>query len=433
MSQTRLPQAYRQKVLDRFARYVQVGTSSREAAPADRCPSTPGQLDLARLLHEELVALGASDVVTSEGGYVYATIPSLPAAGVPVKLPIIGLMAHLDTSEAAPGAGVRPRVIESYDGSDIAYPDDPALRLTVAENPVLKECVGHTLVTASGRTLLGADDKAGLAETMTLVEYLLHEGVPHGELRLCFNPDEEIGRGMDRIDLSRFHPDFAVTLDGGKLGEIEGECFNAATATVVIKGTNVHPGEAKDKLVDAALIMSQVVAGLPAATRPEHTEGREPYLFPYRFDRVDTEECRFQVLLRAFDLQGLAWMEEELRTRCTLVQQKYPGATLEIGVEQKYRNMKAVLDQHPEVMRRLREACEIQGVKIIDKPIRGGTDGATLSIRHGIPTPNVWAGGVNMHSRLEWISLEWMVSAIETMVTMIGLYAGRTRGEAAAA
>lgn len=424
-----LPPAYIARLLNRFLRYVTVNTQSNGRAPEGCCPTTPGQYELATMLADELAACGAVDVRLADNGYVYATVPSNLPANHPAraKLPVIGLMSHLDTAAEAPGQDVRPRVVQDYDGSDLGYPDDPHLKLTVAENPELACCLGHTLVTASGQTLLGADDKAGLAEIMTVVEYLSREGVPHGEIRVCFNPDEEIGRGTDHIDLAKFPVQCAYTVDGGTLGEIEDECFNAATAEITITGKSVHPGYAKGKMVNAYRVLARIIDRLPEEALPENTDGRAPYRFPYALTSKEPSpgNVSFAFLLRAFTEKELTEMEVGLRRLCREAEEQFPGATVEVKVKQQYRNMKSVLDQHPLVMEVLEAACRQQGVATIKKPIRGGTDGSALSINHGIPTPNIWTGAMNMHGQREWISLRWMTSAVETVLATLALWVER--------
>lgn len=416
---------YRRKLLDRFRRYVAVETTSDSTVSEEQCPTTLCQFDLAEMLATELYKLGCQDVHVSRPGYVYATLPENLPEGHPAKdrIPAVGLMAHLDTAEAHSGKGVNPRVIANYQGEDITFPDDSELILRASDNPELANCHGFTIITASGKTLLGADDKSGVAEIMTIVEYLIRENVPHGEIRVCFNPDEETGHGTSHIDLKEFAVRYAFTLDGGREGEIEDECFNAKSAKVLIHGVNVHPGYAKGKMVSALRVFSWIMSGLPEEYFPENTEGREPYCFPDDCTSVPTvEKFEANFLLRAFTEQELAAVETILRNLCQQAEAQFPGSKITVDIKDGYRNMKAVMDQHPVVMELLESACWVQDIVPVYKPIRGGTDGSALTLRYNIPTPNIWSGSMNFHSRLEWVPLEWMASAVETTLAMTSLW-----------
>jgi len=424
-----LPPKYRERLLDRFLMYVKVDTTSDERVPEGQCPTTACQFDLAHLLAAILRGLGVRDVCVSDQGYVYGTVPESLPDGHPAKgkVPVIGLMSHLDTSQDQPGKDVKPRVIVDYQGQDIPYPDDPALVLRPSENPELLNCKGCTIVTAGGKTLLGADDKAGIAEIVTIVEYLVRENIPHGEVRICFNPDEETRRGTDHLDLEKFPVQYAYTLDGGRQGEIEDECFNAKTARVVIKGVDVHPGYGKGKMVNAFRVFAWIVDNLPEDQLPETTEGRQPYRSPdicLSLPTVGKFEIDF--LLRAFTKPELDDMESLLRILCHHAEMKFDGAQVTIDVKQDYENMKSVLDQHPLVMELLESACRRQGITPVRKSIRGGTDGSALTLEYGVPTPNMWSGAMNWHSKLEWVPLEWMVSAAETTLKMLTLWVERS-------
>lgn len=416
-----LPLEYQQGLFRRFMTYVRIDTTSSSKSTSS--PSTPGQLKLAELLREELLTLGLADVFKDEFGYVYATLLANFEGEHPV--PPLGLMSHLDTSEQAPGDNVAPYVIHDYDCTDIELPDNSTISLT--DNLALLKCRNHTLITTAGNTLLGADDKAGIAIIMTVLDYLLHhDDFKHGEIRVCFNPDEEVSRGTERIDLARFAVPMALTVDGGEGGEIEDECFNAATATVTITGVDIHPGYAKDRMVNAMRVFARVMRHLPEKFRPENTSDREPYIHPYDMDKPGTAyEFGFKCFLRAFTEEGLALMEELLREACAKAEADMPGSKVMVEVKQAYRNMKTKLDEHPEIMATLLAACETQGVAPIRKAIRGGTDGSTLTIAHNIPTPNIWDGGMNFHSRHEWLSVNWMRSSAETVLQFINLWLAR--------
>lgn len=427
MEKISLPARYRSNLLRRFCRYVTVNTQSDDKVE-DRCPTTRCQFGLAEMLVEELGRMGVGGAHVDEFGYVYATIPANIPDGHPAtgKVPAIGLMSHLDTASEEPGEDVVPQVIKRYDGGDIRFPDDPALVLRASECPELKRCLGHTVITASGRTLLGADDKAGIAEIMTVVEYLIREDIPHGEIRVCFNPDEETGHGTSHIDLNSFAVRCAYTLDGGAEGEIEDECFNADLAKVTITGVNMHPGYAKGKMVNALRVLAWVIGHLPPLRSPETTEGRQPYLHPKNCPTPpEVGRAELELLVRAYTDEEFEEMKKALRRVCSRAERAFPGSQVAVEFSRTYRNMKEVLDRHPLVMGALEEACRVQGVAPVHKPIRGGTDGSALSVNYGIPTPNVWAGGVNFHSRTEWASLEWMVSATETMLTTLALWVER--------
>lgn len=428
MHRIALPADYRQSLLARFLRYVAVNTASNDGAPKGQCPTTACQFDLAQMLAAEMNELGIRDVSVSDTCYVYGTIPENLPAGHPAKgkIPVLGLMAHLDTAQGQSGENVRPQVISDYQGNDIAYPDDQSLILKVSENPELLECKGFTIVTAGGKTLLGADDKAGIAEVMTIAEYVLRENVLHGEIRICFNPDEETGRGTEYIDLKKFPVKYAFTLDGSREGEIEDECFNANSARIVIEGKDVHPGYARGKMVNAFRVFAWIIGNLPENELPENTEDRQPYRFPHECPSIPTvEKFEIDFLLRAFTEPELEDMGALLRDLCRKAELRFPGSKVSIEVKETYRNMKTVMDQHPLLMELLEAACRAQGITPIHKPIRGGTDGSALTIRSNIPTPNIWAGGMNFHSRTEWVPLEWMVSAAETTIKMLTLWVNR--------
>ncbi|MCX7895036.1 MAG: peptidase T [Thermoanaerobaculum sp.] len=417
----------RHDLLQRFLRYVQVDTQSDENSSS--FPSTEKQKELSRLLVEELKDLGLPDVVMDQWGYVYATLPGNipeghPAAG---KVPTIGLIAHLDTYFATPGTGVKPQVIHNYPGGDISLPGDPSQVIRFAENPNLARCVGHTIITSDGTTLLGADDKAGIAEIMTALAWMQrHPEFLHGPVRVAFTPDEEVGRGTEHFDVEGFGTRYAYTLDGSDLGEIEDETFCADSALVTVEGYDVHPGYAKGKMTNAVRVAAFIVQNLPQEFLPETTEGRQPYLHPYDL-RGDVSKVELKFLVRAFTEEELHQQEATLQRLLEQARQQFPGAKITVTVKESYRNMAYAIRQDPQVLDVALEAVRRMGLEPVRKAIRGGTDGARLSFM-GILTPNVWAGGQNFHSVQEWVSLEWMVKATECTLHILSLWVERATG-----
>ncbi len=398
-------------VLDRFLRYVTFDTQSREGTGT--YPSTPGQLVLLQALVDELQALGLADAAMDAHGYVMATIPATSGRA---EVPVIGFIAHVDTSPEMSGAGVRPIVHAAYDGRDLVLPDDPTAVLRVADLPYLGECLGHDIVTASGTTLLGADNKSGVAAIVTAVDVLLaNPAIPHGPIRIAFTPDEEIGHGTTYFDVARFGAQYAYTIDGGRRGELEFESFSADALTVTFRGFNTHPGYAKGRMVNAIKLAARFIDRLPPdRLSPETTEGRDGFVHPYVMQAaVDRTSVRF--ILRDFDSAGLAAKAAWLRTLAEDVVAGVAGAGVEFEVEEQYRNMREVLDDHPRVVECARVAMTRLGIAPIERPIRGGTDGSRLSFM-GLPTPNVFAGEQNFHSRLEWVSAQDMSCAVDVIV-----------------
>jgi tripeptide aminopeptidase len=403
--------------LERFLRYVTIDTRSDERSTS--VPSTPGQLIMMRVLVEELQALGASDAAVDEHGYVMATIPATPGHE---QAPVIGFVAHVDTSPEMPGADVRPIVHASYDGRDIELPDDSSAVLRAADEPALGAAIGHDIVTAAGTTLLGADDKAGVAEIMAAVEFLIaNPHVPHGAIRIAFTPDEEIGRGADHFDVAKFGAVCAYTLDGGGRGELEYESFSADAMTVTFHGFNTHPGYAKDRMINAIKLAAEFITRLPADGSPESTEGYEGYVHPYVVD-ASVERTSVKVLIRDFASSGLRQKEALVERIAREVIAGEPRARVDATIDQQYRNMREVLDAHPEVVERAREAMRRVGIQPIERAIRGGTDGSRLSFM-GLPTPNLFAGEHNFHSRLEWVSAQDMDKAVEVIVELCKVWA----------
>ena len=402
-----------EKILDRFLRYVAVDTQSNEESESQ--PSAEKELNLLRLLRDELQALGV-EATLDEWGYVMGTIPS----NIKKKVPAVGFIAHVDTAPDASGADIKPQIIPNYDGSDIPLKGVPGLVLKTAEFPELLEHKGETLVTTDGTTLLGADDKAGIAEIMCAVEYMMtHPEFKHGPIRIAFTPDEEIGRGVVAFDVRKFDADYAYTMDGGALGELEYENFNAARAKVHIQGRNVHPGYAKNKMINAIHIAEEFDALLPAQQRPEHTEGYEGF---YHLTGIKgtVEEAELDYILRDHDAGIISQRKEMVKEAAAFLNRKY-GDIVTVEVKDQYRNMREVVEPHYHVVEKAVRAIEMAGVKPRVQPIRGGTDGANLSFM-GLPCPNIFAGGLNFHGKMEYVPLESMEKATEVILNIIKLY-----------
>jgi len=408
--------------LSRFLRYVTFDTRSDEQSAT--VPSTPGQLVLSRELVAELRALGLKDAAMDEHGYVMATIPATVGRE---DTPAIGFIAHVDTSPEMPGDGVKPIVHRRYDGRDLILPDDPSAVLRAADNPALASQIGHDIVTASGLTLLGADDKAGVAEIVAAAEHLMtHPEIPHGRVRIAFTPDEEIGRGANHFDVTRFGAVCAYTLDGGGRGKLEFESFSADAITVTFKGFNTHPGYAKGRMVNAIRVAADFVARLPRdQMSPETTEGYEGYLHPYQI-QASVDRTSVKVLVRDFVTTRLKDKEALVEGIAREVAGMHPGAVVELVVDESYRNMREVLEQHPLIIENARKAIRLAGMEPVERPIRGGTDGSRLSFM-GLPTPNLFAGEHNFHSRLEWVSAQDMDKAVEVIVKLCEIWGNQNR------
>ena len=378
-------------------------------------PSTPGQRILLEALAAELTALGAADVTIDQHGYVMAAVPATSATP---NVPTIGFVAHVDTSPEMSGAGVKPLVHRAYDGRDLVLPDDPSVVLRAADIPELAARIGDDIVTASGTTLLGADNKAGVAEIMTAVEYLLtHPELAHGQLRVAFTPDEEVGRGTQHFDVAAFGAQCAYTMDGGSRGDLEWESFSADAMTITFHGFNTHPGYAKGRMVNAIKAAAAFIDSLPSdAWSPETTDGYEGFVHPYTLQAgVDRTAVRF--IVRDFRTEMLAEKEARLGALAQAAAERFPGIRVETAVEEQYRNMREVLDRHPAVVEHAREAMRRAGVAVRERPIRGGTDGSRLSFM-GLPTPNLFAGEQNFHSRMEWVSVQDMELAVRVIVEL---------------
>ena len=408
-------------VLDRFLRYVTYDTQSDEQSTT--YPSTAKQLVLLRDLAAELKALGLADAAVDEFGYVMATIPATTTKS---DVPTIGFIAHVDTSPEMPGAGVTPIVHRGYDGRDLILPDDPTAVLRLADNPALSDQLGHDIVTASGTTLLGADNKAGVAEIVTAAAYLVaHPEIPHGRVRIAFTPDEEVGRGAQHFDVARFGARCAYTIDGGSRGEIEIESFSADAMTVTFHGFNTHPGYAKGRMVNAIKIAAAFIDRLPHDTlSPETTSGHDGFVHPYVI-QAGVEQTSVRFLIRDFATTGLKEKEALIERYAREAAAGYPGARVEFAIEESYRNMKEVLDRHPVIADYAREAIRRAGLEPRTHPIRGGTDGSRLSFM-GLPTPNLFAGEHNFHSRLEWVSAQDMEKAVEVIVHLCQVWEEKT-------
>lgn len=408
-----------ENLLERFKRYVQIDTQSDEESST--YPSTEKQLNLSRLLVEELKQLGAEDVELDEHGYVFATIPS----NVDKDVPVIGFIAHVDTSPEVSGKNVKPIVHKNYQGGTISLPGDPEQILDPEVDKALKNCIGHDIITSDGTTLLGADNKAGVAEIMTAAEVLLkNPNIKHGKIRISFTVDEEVGRGTEYFSVEKFGAKYAYTIDGETAGEIEDETFCADTVTITIHGINVHPGYAKGKLVNAMKIAADLIHTLPGnALSPETTEGREGYIHPHALNG-GVEKTVIKFLIRDFTVDGLKEKEEFLKDIIKVLEKKYPKAVFDFEVEESYRNMKYILNKHPHVTEYAIDAIRKTGLEPRQSLIRGGTDGARLSFM-GVPTPNIFTGGHNFHSKKEWISLQDMEKAVETILNLIEIWAER--------
>ena len=403
-------------VAERFLRYVTIDTQSDPNSPTT--PSTEKQKDLGRLLATELREIGLSDAEMDAHGYVYATLPANSAKTVPV----ICLCSHMDTSPDAPGAGVKPQVLRNYQGGDIALPGDPSQVIRMAEHPALASQIGNDIVTSDGTTLLGADDKAGLAEIVDAMRFLAaHPEIKHGTLKVLFTPDEEIGRGVDKVDLARLGAGFAYTMDGSSAGDVEDETFSADAATVTVQGVTAHPGFAKGRMENAVKIAARIVDLLPqGACSPETTEGREGFVHPLSVE-AEMDRATLKFILRDFSTAGLKDKARVLEDAVKGALRDFPRSSYRLEIIEQYRNMKEVLDRHPQVVANAMEAVRRAGLTPEQGRIRGGTDGSRLSFM-GLPCPNIFAGEHAIHSRLEWVSVQDMQAAVRTIVHLAMLW-----------
>jgi tripeptide aminopeptidase len=415
----------RECLLDRFLRYVRIDTQSSESSPT--YPSTEKQKDLLRVLVDDLKAAGLSDATMDEWGYVMATLPSNIPHRHPAyrQVPTIGLIAHVDTYFGVSGANVSPVVHRHYDGGDIVLPGDPSQVIRVADETALAGCKGLTIVTTDGTTLLGADDKAGVAVILeTLWQWQEHPERLHGPIRVGFTPDEEVGRGTEHFDVRTFAADVAYTIDGSGLGSLEAETFCADSATVTVTGADVHPGYAKNKMVNAARVASAFVMALPQHRTPETTEGREGFLHPIGITG-HASQAMVQFLVRSFTEEGLRELETVLRDTAAFMEKRYPGAKVAVEVKESYRNMQYKLDEQPRVVEYADEAIRRAGLTPERLPVRGGTDGSRLSFM-GLPTPNIFNGSMNFHGLKEWVPLEWMEKSAETLLHLADVWVERS-------
>ncbi|WP_064197930.1 MULTISPECIES: peptidase T [Emticicia] len=404
----------------RFLKYVQIDTQSDPNSPSN--PSTEKQKDLSRLLVQELLDLGITDAHLDEWGYVYATIPSNTNKDVPT----ICFCSHVDTSPDCSGAGVKPLTHFNWDGTDIILPDDPTQVIKVSEHPDLNEQIGNDIITASGTTLLGADNKAGVAEIMAAAEYLVQNPeVKHGTIKILFTPDEEVGRGTEKVDLKKLGADFGYTMDGESLGTLEDETFSADGVSLTIHGISTHPGFAKGKLENAMKIAGDILAALPKDTlSPETTEGMEGFIHPTQISGIQ-ESVKLDFIIRDFTVAGLHEKETFLQNIVNQILINYPNSKVDFKVIEQYRNMKEVLVNHPQVVDFALEAIDQAGLKAEKRSIRGGTDGSRLSFM-GLPCPNIFAGEHAFHSKLEWVSVEDMEKATQVIINLVQIWEQRS-------
>jgi tripeptide aminopeptidase len=407
---------YKFTCVDRFLKYVKYDTQSNE--DSETFPSDPKQIELSKYLVEELKQIGLKDVVIDENYYVMATLPSNTIKNVPT----IGFIAHVDTSPAVTGKDINPVIHKNYQGGDIVLPKDSTKVIDAKGNPELKSMIGFDIITTDGTTLLGADDKAGIAEILDAMNYLiLHPEIKHGTIRICFTPDEEVGRGTEKFDVKKFGAEYAYTIDGGTRGEVETETFSADAVTIKFNGKNVHPGYAKDKMINAVKVAARFLEMLPKKSlSPETTEKREGYVHPTQINGNETQSV-IKFIIRDFDARKLTEYEEQLRGLCEKTISQFPGSTFGFEIFEQYRNMKYVLDQYSQVEEYAIEALKQLDIKPINSAIRGGTDGSRLSYM-GVPTPNLFAGGHNFHAITEYVAVQDMEASVKMIVTLANIW-----------
>ncbi|MCU0321285.1 MAG: peptidase T [Chitinophagaceae bacterium] len=407
---------YQHTVTQRFLQYVQIDTQSDPQSNTH--PTTEKQKNLSHVLAQQLQEIGITDAHADAFGYVYATIPSNTHKNVPT----ICFCSHVDTAPDCSGYNVKPIIHENYKGADIILPDDPTQILSITDYPYLKNHIGNTIITASGNTLLGADDKAGIAIIMDMASYLMsHPTIPHGTIKILFTPDEEVGKGTAKVDLQKLGADFAYTLDGGEIATFEDETFSADGATITVHGVIAHPGYAKGKLVNALKIVGEILAALPKDEfSPETTHLRQGFIHPVSIEGI-AEKASVSFIVRDFETAKLAEHEARLQSIAASVLANYPTASMEFTVFEQYRNMKEVLDQHPQVAAHAVEAYKRVGLTAVNEPIRGGTDGSRLSFM-GLPCPNLFTGMQAIHSKKEWIGVKDMEKAVEVLVTLVQVW-----------
>ena len=404
----------KERLVERFLRYVAVDTQSDPES--ETFPSTAKQLTLLNLLLEEMLVMGLADVEIDPHGYVTGTIPAIPSCE---QKPVIGFISHVDTSPDMTGVEIKPQFVYDYDGEDIRL--NESLTMRVAEFPELSFFKGHTLITTDGTTLLGADDKAGIAEIMTAAEYLMaHPEIPHGTVRIGFTPDEEVGRGVDFFDVENFGANFAYTVDGGFEGELEYENFNAASAKIAVQGRNIHPGYAKDKMINALQVICEINALLPAAQRPEHTEEYDGFYHLVGMNGT-VEQATSEYIIRDHSREKFEAKKSYLHSVVNLLEEKYGKGVISLTVKDQYYNMREMVEPHPEVIGRAEKAMRLAGVVPVVRPIRGGTDGSRLSYM-GLPCPNLFTGGMNFHGKFEYCSVDTMCRACKTLVHLAKLW-----------
>lgn len=407
---------YQYTTVERFMRYVQMDTQSDPQSNAH--PSTEKQKNLSKILVTELLAMGIKDAHCDEYGYVYATLPS----NINEKVPVICFCSHIDTAPDCSGNNVKPLLHQNYDGNDIFLPDDTTQVLSLKKYPYLSNHIGHDIITASGNTLLGADDKSGVSAIMDMANYLMvHPEVKHGSIRILFTPDEEVGKGTAKLDMQKLGADFGYTVDGGELGSLEDETFSADSVEIVVHGVIVHPGYAKDKLVNALKIAGSILDALPKSEwSPETTNGKQGFVHPVRMEGI-AEKATIDFIIRDFITTDLIIYEQKLKAIAEKVVAQYPGATMEFKVNEQYRNMKEVLDQYPQVVANAKEAIKAAGLTVKMESIRGGTDGSKLSFM-GLPCPNIFSGMQGIHSKTEWIGVKDMHKAVEVLVRLVQVW-----------
>jgi tripeptide aminopeptidase len=407
-------------VLDKFLRYVVIDTQSVE--DSESYPSTAKQFDLLNLLAKELKELGVPKVTIDEYGYVMATIP----ANVPKNVPPVGFIAHVDTSPEVSGANVKPQIVTNYKGGDIILSGNPSIIIRESENPALKAALGKMIVTSDGTTLLGADDKAGIAIIMTAVQSLINNPeIRHGEIKIGFTPDEEVGAGTKFFDIKKFGAQFAYTIDGDTPGELNKETFSANSCLITVYGRDIHPGSAKDIMINSVRVLSDIIARLPKNSAPETTEGYEPYIHPYVLEG-GVGKSTVKILFRDFKTPGLEDLKKTVEKVVAEVQQMYPNARIEIQITEQYRNMRDALEKDTRVIDYLFEAAKRSGMDPEWTPIRGGTDGSRLT-ENGLPTPNIFTGGANYHSRTEWVNVWGMEKSVETVLNVVQIWAEHSK------
>lgn len=405
-----------EKLLERFLRYVKVGTTSNDTS--DSCPSTKGQLILGKMISEEMRDLGITDATVDENGYVMGSIPGNAGPGIPV----IGFIAHLDTSPDMSGENVNPQLHHNYDGGELVLNQEKNIVLSPSELPEMKKYSGQTLITTDGTTLLGADNKAGIAEIMTVAEIILNsKNIRHGDIRICFTPDEEIGRGANRFDVSKFGAEYAYTVDGGEIGSLEYETFNAATATVTIQGKSIHPGSAKNQMINSIGVANEFCSMLPQSEKPEHTEGYEGYFHVFNFNGT-VDSTTMKILIRDHSEKKFNTRKQFVKSVTDWLNKKYEDKTVVVSIRDEYYNMRQQIEPFMHIVNIAETAIRNCGLVPVITPVRGGTDGARLSYM-GLPCPNLFTGGHNFHGRYEYIPLESMQKTVEAICEIIKLVA----------